>query len=173
LRESEERYRLLSLTDSLTGLFNSRHLRERLQIEIERAQRYERPLSLLVLDCDNFKRINDTYGHLEGDKVLMQLARIIGAGVRRTDSGYRYGGEEFVVLLPETGLQAALLFAERLRAQFAAAVVGTESGAEFSCTVSIGAAELLPGENGEDLIRRADEACYCAKGRGKNCVSAA
>lgn len=173
LRESEERYRLLSLTDSLTGLFNSRHLRERLQIEIERAQRYERPLSLLVLDCDNFKRINDTYGHLEGDKVLMQLARIIGAGVRRTDSGYRYGGEEFVVLMPETGLQAALLFAERLRAQFAAAVVGTESGAEFSCTVSIGAAELLPGENGEDLIRRADEACYCAKGRGKNCVSAA
>lgn len=170
LRESEERYRLLSLTDSLTGLFNSRYLRERLQIELERAQRYARPLALLVLDCDNFKRINDTYGHLEGDKVLMQLARIIAAGVRRTDSGYRYGGEEFVVLLPETGLPAALLFAERLRAQFAAAVVSTESGAEFSCTVSIGAAELLPGENGEDLIRRADEACYCAKGRGKNCV---
>ncbi len=173
LRESEERYRLLSLTDSLTGLFNSRHLRERLQVEQERAQRYERPLALLVLDCDNFKRVNDTHGHLEGDKVLMQLARIIGGGMRRTDSGYRYGGEEFVVLLPETALTAAVQLAERLREQFAAAVVGTESGAELRCTVSIGVAELNAGESAEDLVRRADEACYAAKGRGKNCVVAA
>lgn len=173
LRESEERYRLLSLTDSLTGLFNSRHLRERLQVEVERAQRYQRPLALLVLDCDNFKRINDTHGHLEGDKVLQQLARIISGGMRRTDSGYRYGGEEFVVLLPETDLAAAVQLAERLREQFAAATVTTETAAELRCTVSIGVAELNAGESGEDLVRCADEACYAAKGRGKNCVVAA
>ncbi|MCK6413638.1 MAG: diguanylate cyclase [Azonexus sp.] len=170
LRDSEERYRLLSLTDSLTGLFNSRHLRERLKAELDRAQRYGRPLSLLVFDCDNFKGVNDTHGHLEGDKVLMLLARIIGSGMRRADSGYRYGGEEFVVLLPETGLQAAASLAERLREQFASECVHTEGGNEVRCTVSIGVAELQYGERADDLIRRADEACYAAKRRGKNCV---
>ena len=109
LRESEERYRTLSLTDTLTGLFNTRHLHERLPAEIERAQRYNRPLSLLVLDCDHFKRINDTFGHLEGDRVLQGLAGVIRDCLRRSDSAFRYGGEEFVVLLPETELTAARL----------------------------------------------------------------
>ena len=172
LRASEERYRQLSLTDSLTGLFNSRHLHERLHAELDRAGRYGRPFSLLVFDCDHFKRINDTFGHLEGDRVLMALAQVIHNGLRRADSGYRYGGEEFVLLLPETVRHAAVTLAERLREQFAAEVVVAESGAEIRCTVSIGVAEWQPGEGGADLIRRADNACYAAKARGRNCVVA-
>ena len=170
LRESEERYRNLSQTDSLTGLYNSRYLHERLPAEIERAERYGRPLSLLVLDCDNFKSINDCYGHLEGDKVLISLAEIIGQCLRRTDSAFRYGGEEFVVLLPEAGEQASVALANRLREMFANQKVLSAAGEEIRCTVSIGVSRHVPGDSENSLIRRADEACYGAKGRGKNCV---
>lgn len=170
LRESEERYRLLSLTDSLTGLFNSRHLHQRLQSELDRANRYNRPLSLLVLDCDNFKRINDRYGHLEGDKVLQTLATVIAGSLRTSDSAFRYGGEEFIVLLPETTGDAAHALAERLRSGFAEAKVITEDGQEITCTISLGLAQSLPDDTESNLIRRADEASYEAKRRGKNCV---
>lgn len=170
LRESEERYRQLSVTDSLTGLFNSRHLHERLQAEIQRAQRYIRPFSLLVLDCDNFKSINDTYGHLEGDKVLQALARIILQCLRCSDSAYRYGGEEFVVMLPEVEACTARLLAERLRQGFADETVLSQSGSSVRCTVSIGLAEYKQGEDESQLIRRADDANYEAKRLGKNCV---
>jgi diguanylate cyclase (GGDEF)-like protein len=170
LRESEERYRRLSLTDSLTGLFNSRYLHQVLLEELERSQRYERPLSLLVLDCDNFKKINDTFGHLEGDKVLQSLAGVINHCLRRTDSAYRYGGEEFVVVLPETAGPAARVLADRLRAMFAAQEVVAADGQVIRCTVSIGVAECGPSEFKESLIRRADEASYEAKRLGKNCV---
>lgn len=170
LRESEERYRTLSLTDSLTGLFNSRHLQERLQAETGRALRYGRPLSLMVLDCDYFKRINDTFGHLEGDRVLQALADVIRHCLRRSDSGFRYGGEEFVVLMPETALSAAQALAERLRLAFSEKVAHTADGEEIRCTVSIGVAEWVPGDSENSLIRRADAACYQAKDRGRNCV---
>jgi diguanylate cyclase (GGDEF)-like protein len=170
LKESEERYRLLSVTDSLTGLFNSRHMHERLQAEIERAQRYQRSLSLLVLDADNFKGINDTYGHLLGDKVLQVLAKVINLCLRRTDSAYRYGGEEFVVLMPEAGENSAAAVAERLRQQFADEVVFTDDGKPVRCTVSIGVAEYHHGENENQFIRRADDATYAAKKDGKNRV---
>lgn len=170
LRESEERYRRLSLTDSLTGLFNSRYLHQALLEELDRAQRYERPLSLMVLDCDNFKKINDTFGHLEGDKVLLSLAGVISHCLRRTDSAYRYGGEEFVVLLPETTGLAARVLADRLRANFAAQDVTAADGQIIRCTVSIGVAECGASEFKESLIRRADEASYEAKRLGKNCV---
>lgn len=170
LRESEERYRTLSLTDSLTGLFNTRHLRERLPAEIERGVRYGRPLSVMVLDCDRFKAINDQYGHLEGDQVLQALAAVIRSGLRRTDSAYRYGGEEFVVLLPETELTAARVLAERLRLTFAAQAIRTAAGEEMRCTVSIGVADYHQGDNETTLIRRADAATYAAKERGRNCV---
>lgn len=170
LRESEDRYRRLSLTDSLTGLFNSRYLHQVLLEELERSQRYERPLSLLVLDCDNFKKINDTFGHLEGDKVLQSLAGVINHCLRRTDSAYRYGGEEFVVVLPETAGPAARVLADRLRAMFAAQEVVAADGQVIRCTVSIGVAECGPSEFKESLIRRADEASYEAKRLGKNCV---
>lgn len=170
LRESEERYRKLSLTDSLTGLFNSRHLHERLPVELDRANRYQRPLALLVLDCDDFKRINDDFGHLEGDKVLQALANVIRRSLRRSDSGFRYGGEEFVLLLPETTAQAAYILADRLRSAFAEESVLSASGVVINCTVSIGIAESFPGESGNSLIRRSDDACYAAKRNGKNCV---
>ena len=173
LRESEERYKQLSVTDSLTGLFNSRHLHDRLQSEMERAQRYQRPLSLLVIDCDNFKRINDTFGHLEGDKVLQTLAKVIGLCLRRTDSAYRYGGEEFVLILPEAEIGAAAMLAERLRKGFADEMVLADNGQEIRCTVSVGLASYQSGETESQFIRRADEANYEAKRRGKNCVVAA
>ena len=170
LRESEERYRQLSLIDSLTGLYNSRYLHERLQAELERTFRYQRSLSLLVIDCDNFKRINDSFGHLEGDKVLQALAGVIVHCLRRTDSGYRYGGEEFVVLLPEAGIEAAHAMAERLCSNFAGQEVISADGRPIRCTVSVGVAECVHGDNNNSLIRRADEASYQAKQRGKNCV---
>ncbi len=170
LRESEERYRTLSLVDSLTGLYNSRSLHERLQAEIERATRYARPLSLLILDCDNFKRINDSYGHLEGDRVLQSLASVITQRLRASDSAYRYGGEEFVVVLPETEAEAGVMLAERLCQAFAAEKIMTASGQSIQCTVSIGIARYVPEETRDSLIRRADDAGYEAKRLGKNCV---
>jgi diguanylate cyclase (GGDEF)-like protein len=170
LRESEERYRSLSQTDALTGLYNSRYLHERLPGELERATRYGRPLSLLVIDCDNFKSINDRYGHLEGDKVLQNLAVVIRQCLRRSDRGYRYGGEEFVVLLPETDAVSAMQLAERLRSVFAAQETVSPCGAIIRCTVSIGVALHVPGDTESSLIRRADEASYLAKQRGKNRV---
>lgn len=163
LKESEERYRLLSVTDPLTGLFNRRHLHQCLQSEIEWANRYGRPLSVLVIDCDDFKQINDTWGHLEGDRVLQGLACLIIESLRASDCAFRYGGEEFVVLLPEVDIAGARLIAERLRESFA----GCD---ERKCTVSIGVAEYTPAESENSFIHRADEAGYAAKRNGKNCV---
>ncbi len=170
LRDSEERYRKLSLTDPLTGLFNSRHLRDKLHQELERAGRYHRPLCLLLLDCDHFKRINDSYGHLEGDKVLQALALAINRCLRRSDSAFRHGGEEFIVLMPEAGAEAGRVLGERLRACFAAEAVESASGEAIRCTVSIGVAEYRADDDEHMLIRRADEACYRAKGLGRNRV---
>ena len=170
LRESEERYRSLSQTDSLTGLYNSRYLHERLPGELERATRYSRPLALLVLDCDNFKSINDRFGHLEGDKVLQNLADAIRHCLRRSDSAYRYGGEEFVVLMPEADAVAAMGLAERLRMLFAEQATMAPSGEKICCTVSIGVSCHRPTDTESTLIRRADDASYVAKMRGKNCV---
>lgn len=170
LKESEERYRLLSLTDSLTGLFNRRHLHHCLQGELERAYRYGRPLSLLLLDCDNFKMVNDTWGHLTGDRVLQELARLIRDSLRACDRAFRYGGEEFIVLLSETAGEDALLLAERLRCAFAGLAGGCGVLPASQFTVSIGVAEYFAGESESSLINRADRAVYDAKRRGKNCV---
>ncbi|MFZ2268607.1 MAG: diguanylate cyclase [Azonexus sp.] len=170
LKESEERYRLLSQTDALTGLFNRRHLHHCLQDELERAYRYGRPLSLLMLDCDNFKTINDTWGHLTGDRVLQELASLVRSSLRASDRAFRYGGEEFVILLSETSGEDARLLAERLRCAFAglAGVCGVQPLWQF--TVSIGVAEYFPGESENAFISRADKAVYDAKRRGRNCV---
>lgn len=170
LRESEERYRVLSVTDPLTGLFNRRHLHQSLHVELDRADRYARPLSVLVIDCDNFKQINDTRGHLEGDQVLQGLAHLIGESLRSTDSAFRYGGEEFVVLLPEADTAAARLFAERLRERVAIQAALANDAELAGCTISIGVAEYVRGEGEASFIHRADEATYEAKRRGKNCV---
>lgn len=170
LRESEQRYRELSITDGLTGLYNSRHFFDQIQVEMERAQRYLHPLSLLLLDVDNFKLFNDTYGHLEGDRVLSGLAQVIRDSVRHADTAYRYGGEEFVALLPETDSEEAVRVAERLRASFEKKVFSPSGGEQVSMTISIGVSQLQPGDDARALVRRADAGTYAAKLQGKNCV---
>ncbi|HMV53370.1 MAG TPA: diguanylate cyclase [Rhodocyclaceae bacterium] len=170
LRESEERYRLLSITDSRTGLFNSRHLYDRLEAEIERSARYRHPLSIMVLDVDDFKRFNDSFGHLAGDGVLVELAEIIRRCLRRSDSAYRFGGEEFVVVLPETDVGEAARVAERIRSIFGELDLEPLPGTVRRASVSIGLAGHRDGDTTQDAIRRADDAMYCAKRKGKNCV---
>ncbi|MFZ2855161.1 MAG: sensor domain-containing diguanylate cyclase [Rhodocyclaceae bacterium] len=173
LRESEARYRTMSITDALTMLYNSRHFYDQLAIETERANRYRRPLSLLLLDADNFKQLNDTHGHLEGDHALHILANVIRSCLRSTDTAYRYGGEEFTVLLPETDLDAAKIFAERLRKTFADTPIKLGSGTVIYSSVSIGITEYTAQEAVQSFIRRADDGVYLAKRRGKNCIAAA
>ena len=171
LRESEARYRTLSVTDSLTELYNSRYFYEQLQLEIERAERYGHPLSLLLLDIDNFKRFNDTYGHLEGDRVLIRLGEVIRRCLRKTDSAYRFGGEEFTLILPETGGAAAIVLAERVREEFANEIFHpVDSPETVHQTVSIGVAQYLLHEGLRPFVKRADFNMYAAKKKGKDRV---
>ena len=177
LRESERRYRELSIRDELTGLFNSRHFYQQAEAEMRRTKRYGRDLSLLFMDIDDFKRYNDAHGHMEGDKVLRALGRVLGQSIRDTDAAFRYGGEEFVVLLPETGLDEAMAMAERIREAFAATAfdpgadhVSQPVSQPVSQTVSIGAAQYAPDEKLSAFISRADGAMYEAKRSGKDRV---
>lgn len=161
----------LALTDPLTGLQNRRSLFELGRIEFSRAHRMKRPFCCMMLDLDHFKRINDNYGHPVGDQVLREFAQRCMHSVREVDLVGRYGGEEFVIFLPETDSEMALQVAERLRASMEAAPMRI-SGQEIFVTVSIGVSrkdehtlEL------ETLIARADQAMYIAKHKGRNCVA--
>lgn len=164
--------------DILTGWYNRRYLMSRLAEEIARSNREGTPLVCLMIDVDHFKPINDTYGHLAGDAVLRQLARCIDDEVRRTDVSARFGGEEFVILLPRTQVDAGLALAERVRAAVAAEPFSLDAaGAPVAMTVSIGIAEHVPGARNEDvknagerLIAAADLALYDAKAAGRNRV---
>ncbi len=162
----------LSITDSLTGLFNARYLYERLETEISRAKRYGHPLSLLMLDIDFFKRFNDAYGHLSGDEALRQVALVLKESSRETDTVARYGGEEFCVILPETDAPNAEVIAERIRKTMEQHPVPTGAGDEsVTLTVSIGVAQMPPALiSAEDLVRIADKALYQAKFAGRNTV---
>jgi len=165
----EEIYRM-TIVDGLTQIHNKRALFEALEKELMRARRYDRDLSLLMFDIDFFKRINDQYGHLAGDHVLRELARIVQERIRREEVFARYGGEEFVILLPETPLPGAAALAESLRARVANHAFVFQ-GERIPVTVSIGTALL--GENDKvaaDLIQRADEKLYEAKRGGRNRV---
>jgi len=170
LRQSEERYRLLSITDGMTGLYNARFFAQRLREEMDRAQRYQNSLALMVLDVDNFKRFNDTWGHVQGDQVLIRLGECITQSLRRTDQGFRYGGEEFVVLLPETNLSDAEAAAERVRTMFADSEISPAANVFIRCTVSIGVTMFNVGESPKDFVARADSGTYAAKRKGKNSV---
>lgn len=172
LRASEQHYRELSLTDELTGLFNVRYFNLCINEEIDRADRYERPLTLLMMDIDDFKTHNDTYGHPEGDIVLQRFGKEILPYLRRTDSVYRYGGEEFVVVLPETPLDEAIVIGERIRKTFSDMIFTPIPDVHISKTLSIGLAQWKSGESLKDFIRRADELLYIAKKNGKNQVVA-
>lgn len=170
LLESERRYMELSITDGLTRLYNSRHYFERLGSEIERAVRYDSFLSLILLDIDDFKQYNDTYGHPEGDKALARLGEVIRESLRKTDSAYRYGGEEFTVILPETEGESAVNVAERIRSGFESLIFSPAPGEEVHKTVSIGVAQYRPHEELSSFMNRADKAMYQAKEQGKNRV---
>jgi diguanylate cyclase (GGDEF)-like protein len=168
LRQSEQRYREMSITDSLTKLYNSRHFFRQLAYEVEHANRYKIPLSLLLLDIDNFKRYNDTYGHPEGDNVLKALSAVIRKDLRSSDTAYRYGGEEFTVLFPDTEGGDALVVAERLRKEFEQLVLSPIKGSEVHMTVSIGVSQYIRDEDASTFLKRVDEAMYTAKTQGKN-----
>ena len=168
LRKSERMYRKLSITDDLTRLHNSRHFFKQLEAEIERTNRYGHPLSLLILDLDDFKQYNDTYGHIAGNDVLKNAGEMLRISLRNTDSAYRYGGEEFAVILPESGGDESLHFADRIRQSFENRTLMGKQGVCTVVTVSIGVAQYIHGENITTLIKRADENMYAAKKMGKN-----
>jgi diguanylate cyclase (GGDEF)-like protein len=164
----EEIYRL-AIVDGLTGLPNRRRFDEELASEITRARRYSRPLSLLLLDVDLFKKVNDEYGHPTGDLVLSQLGALLRSRVRRGDLPARVGGEEFAVLMPETALPGALVLAEQLRSTIEAAPIVHD--VEIRVTVSIGCAELSANDaSGSELFARSDGKLYQAKSTGRNRV---
>ncbi len=170
LRESEQHYQELSATDGLTSIFNSRQFYGTLRNEIERSRRYNHPLTLLMLDIDNFKKYNDTYGHLEGDKVLVGSAKIIKDCIRLSDTAYRYGGEEFAVILPVTTGEQGVNAAERVRTMLSSEVFMPGSGVKVKVTVSIGVAQYVKDEDIMEFVRRADQNLYAAKAAGKDQV---
>ncbi len=173
---NREKLHLAGLTDSLTGLYNRRHLQHRLEQEVTRAQRYRQPLSCLFVDADHFKRINDVHGHASGDQVLTTLAQRLRARLRSSDLPTRYGGEEFAVLLPQTNARNAHTLAREICEGIAAEPVTLETGEQIKITVSIGVAamtagdERSPREAGQALLQAADDAVYRAKEAGRNCV---
>ncbi|SIS97040.1 sensor domain-containing diguanylate cyclase [Neptunomonas antarctica] len=172
LKESEERYKQLSITDNLTGLYNKRHFTERLMTELERAHRYDQHFSLCLIDLDNFKQMNDNYGHLFGDQILAEFGCIIKKNLRNSDTAYRYGGEEFVIILPGSLLDGSRVVANRIRVDLVEKIFLCDDDqnpitltASFGITVSSSEDSKI-----EELIRRADKALYLAKKTGKNKV---
>ena len=167
LREAVHQTRELALRDGLTGLYNRRAYEDRLAEEFARWTRHGSPLSVVVWDLDHFKRINDQFGHPAGDKVLRVLGRILREGLRASDFSARYGGEEFVSLLPETGAEAALSLADKIRET----VGGSDfkgGGGHVSVTLSAGITQASEADSPEVLIKRADQALYQAKQEGRN-----
>ena len=167
--------RLLSVTDALTGLGNLRHLRDALRLEVERANRFGRTLGVLVLDLDHFKTVNDRYGHRAGDAVLVEFARRTRGLVREVDRAFRQGGEEFVILLPETDIAGSVTVARRLRDAMRARPFWVRcAGVSVPVTVSIGIA-VFPrhGLTEVEVLQAADQALYAAKDAGRNRVVAA
>jgi diguanylate cyclase (GGDEF)-like protein/PAS domain S-box-containing protein len=166
--EADRRSRI----DALTGVFNRGHFTETLAAELERAERGNAAVGLLIADIDHFKRVNDTYGHLVGDRVLAEIAGRLATAVRRYDTLARFGGEEFVVLVPDVrDLDALVATGEQLRG----AVRGgpfTAGGSELAITISVGVALAFAGESADSLIGAADKALYAAKDAGRDCVRA-
>jgi two-component system, cell cycle response regulator len=169
--EMHQRLHAAASRDALTKVFNRRHFDERLAAECAGARRHQRPLSLIMVDVDNFKKVNDTLGHPAGDAVLKGVAASLSTAVRREDAVFRYGGEEFAVLLRETHLEGALVLAERLRWAVEHSRHNVEGvSSPLQVTVSVGVGMLAPGMGEEGLIHSADQALYEAKHTGKNRV---
>ena len=167
----------LAMVDGLTGLFVRRYFDARIEDEVERSKRYGSPFSVVMMDIDDFKRLNDTYGHVVGDRVLRTISSVVKAQVRGVDTAARYGGEEIALILPRTEMVAAYNLAERIRAAIAEQRVTTDADADetsksLGVTASFGIAAFpeCKAQSGEDLVRRADRALYRAKRTGKNRV---
>jgi diguanylate cyclase (GGDEF)-like protein len=167
-----EKLQRLAITDGLTKLHNSRSFYSQLEVEVDRFNRYKHPLALLLLDIDKFKNYNDSFGHLEGDKILVRISQVIKSCLRKLDTAYRYGGEEFTVILPETSCEEAMLVAERIRNVVQSEVFLPETDKEISITISIGATQYVENEELSTFIQRADKAMYLSKQKGRNQVTA-
>jgi diguanylate cyclase (GGDEF)-like protein len=171
--ERERSLQEISMTDELTGLFNRRFLSASLIKKISAVRRNNACLSLLMMDVDHFKDLNDTYGHPEGDKILVSLGKVLIETLREEDIACRYGGEEFVAILHNADKNAALEVSERLRSRFECVIFTPGVEKAIHMTISIGVAELLPDESPEKLLFRADQAMYQAKQKGRNRICSA
>jgi len=165
--QSYQRIQELSVTDSLTGLYNRRKFFEEIEKEVERARRYGSRLSLIMLDIDHFKQINDKYGHQVGDTVLRKLAEVLKTNTRKTDLVARYGGEEFIIMLTETPIEGAEGVADRIKTALEKVKVSSLDG-EVQFTASFGLSCYMLGDNVNSLISRSDQALYAAKNNGRN-----
>ncbi|WP_455198019.1 diguanylate cyclase [Kaarinaea lacus] len=168
----ENRLRIEASTDALTGFYNHEYILAKLKQAMAEDSKVERPTSIMMADLDHFKKINDTHGHLVGDKVLIEVSRRLSTAVRDFDSIGRYGGEEFLIVLKGTPLTTALTVAERIRTHIAAGPISLH-GVKVQATISIGVSVVRPGDDVEDFIKRADKALYEAKSAGRNCVKSA
>jgi two-component system, cell cycle response regulator len=170
LQASEQKYRELSMIDDLTQLYNSRHFYVRLNSETMRSNRYKQPLTLLMLDLDDFKAFNDQYGHVAGDRVLQRLGLVVKRCLRETDSAYRYGGEEFTILLPMTASGEGVVTAERIRTEIGKEIFCPAPDQEAHLTVSIGLTQYKGKEGMKAFVQRADQLMYQGKKNGKDRV---
>jgi diguanylate cyclase (GGDEF)-like protein len=170
VREKTAKLEALAVTDPLTQLYNRRYFTEISNAMFAMAKRQKEPLSIIMLDIDHFKKVNDTYGHLVGDRVIRRLADVIRKIKRESDIACRFGGEEFILLLPKTDKEGARELAERIRMHIASQKVAMEDGAYVTFTVSAGVSEsiLESDQSVEESIRRADDAMYKAKRAGRN-----
>lgn len=170
LEEKNRELERLSRTDGLTGLYNQRHIRELLNDEFERVRRSREPFSIALIDFDDLKRVNDSLGHQTGDRVLVEMARLLNLSTRRVDRVGRSGGDEFLILLPETPMQGAVICLERIRKKVENYPFLPDGDGHLPLTISVGIASCPdPGVQGpEELIRRADVAMYSAKHSGRN-----
>lgn len=161
----------LALTDGMTGLYNSRHFYNQLNYEADRAIRHKHDLALLLMDLDNFKCHNDSYGHMEGDKVLIRFGQILRNCLRANDIAFRYGGDEFTALLPETSIEGAYQVALRILTSFAAEVFQPAENINIAKTLSIGVTVFDLQEDPLDMVKRSDQAMYLAKQNGRNQIA--
>jgi len=174
LKEANEILRGMAFKDGLTGLYNHRYFQEQLEKELSRAERYNHTLSLIMIDIDHFKNINDTYGHPNGDIVLKSVAQLLSGSVRQADIVARYGGEEFAIILPETDLKGAVVLSERLRRSVQDMEVHLNNNQTIHITISMGISVYEPSKGRKkksELIDSADRALYKSKASGRNRIS--
>lgn len=173
INEAQQKLMALASVDDLTQLYNRRYFFERFNQEVERAMRYQRPVSCIILDIDFFKQVNDSYGHLAGDQVLIDIANILKNNCRQSDLAGRYGGEELIILLPETEASGAMIIAERIREMIEEHQTLDGKGVVIAVTVSMGIASLTGPElrnldKSERIVQYADDALLLAKKKGRN-----